>query len=249
MFRSLVLFLALSSQAFAWGPLGHKIVAQVAEENLTEKAKLEVKNLIQNQTMADVATWADTIRNQPEWQFTKTWHFVSIPDGDTYEEIQKDPNGDVIESINSAISTLKMKTGSKDDQLNALRFLIHFVGDVHQPLHVGRAEDRGGNEVQVTFMGRSCNLHALWDTILIDSQKIGVKEYSIKLQSIKRENQNFDFNYDQIVKENMELRTKVYDFKSADLGAEYLSQNIEAANTRLFLGGKRLASILNNLYK
>ncbi|MFZ4715571.1 MAG: S1/P1 nuclease [Bacteriovoracaceae bacterium] len=250
MIRVFAAFLLLTTNAFAWGPIGHKIVGQIAEDNLTPKALTAVKNLLQTQTMAAVATWADTIRSTKEWENTKTWHFVTIEDGLTYEEAPKEAAGDVIESIDSAMATLKNSSAAKSDQLNAIKFLIHFVGDAHQPLHVGRGEDRGGNEIQINFQGKRCNLHALWDSILIDSQKTGVREYATKLQNnAHRQVLDLTFNYDQIVKENMDLRKQVYDFKDSNLNVDYLNKNIDAVNSRLFLGGKRLATILNEIYK
>ena len=242
----LVTVFLLASNAFAWGPMGHKIVAEVAESSLNPNTLLKVKAILGQQTLADVATWADSIRNQANYEHTKTWHYVSIEDGENYEVSVKNPEGDVIEAIESYKNILK-SNAPKEKKLEALKFIIHFVGDMHQPLHVGRAEDRGGNEIHVTFQGKSFNLHALWDSGLIEFQQVGVKDYARRVQSKQRMLPKLDLDYDMIVKENMDLRKQVYDFRQTDLSGLYFQVNLDTLDSRLLVGGKRLAQLLNTV--
>lgn len=238
----------ISTNIFAWGPLGHKIVGEIAQMNLTPKAQAEIKKILPNTTLADVSTWADLIKNESQWQMSKPWHFVSIPDGETYDDIAKDSQGNVISAVNNFIKTMQDPNTTNDKKAEAIKFIIHLVGDVHQPLHVGRADDRGGNNVEVTFFDRPMNLHALWDTALIEHQRIGVKEYAQKLSN-QKSTANDVFSYVDIVREDMSLRNQVYDLKDYNLGQEYFDKNLSALNSRLLLGGKRLAQVLNAVFK
>lgn len=243
--------LVMTSNAFSWGPMGHKIVGQIAEQHLTESAKKQVRKLLSNQTLPDVSQWADIIKNEPQWVKTKPWHFVSIEDQETYAESIKNPEGDVIVAIAENIKTLK-GNGSQEDKVNALKFLVHFVGDVHQPLHVGRTDDRGGNEIRVTFFSKSGNLHQVWDTSMIDYQGMGVVEYATTLSNNNQKTLNAElskeFDYNQVVAENISVRTQVYGFENPNLGDDYFKSNLTILNKRLYLGGIRLAKILNSVF-
>lgn len=166
--------LLVSRSAEAWGPVAHEAVALIAERQLTEKAKQTVGQILDGKRLVDVATWADAIRQSPEWQHTKTYHFTHVPDRTSYlnyiksesrEELAK---GDVVRAVLKAGSTLAARETSKADRANALAFLTHFIGDLHQPLHTGRKEDRGGNDIKMMWLERSSNLHQVWDSFIIE---------------------------------------------------------------------------------
>lgn len=239
----------IASNLYAWGPLGHKIVGEIAQMNLTPKAEAELKKILPNTTLAEVSTWADLIKSESQWQSSKPWHFVNVPDGETYADINKDPQGDVISATNGFIKTLEDKSASNDKKAEAVKFLVHLIGDIHQPLHVGRIEDRGGNNIDITFFDRPMNLHSLWDSGLIEYQHIGVKEYAIKLSAIKSAEADSAFTYADILREDMSLRKQVYDFKDPVLGKEYFDKNLNTLNSRLLLAGKRLAQVFNAVFK
>lgn len=239
----------ITSQLYAWGPLGHKIVGEIAEMNLTPKAQNEIKKILPHSSLADVSTWADLIKSESQWQLSKPWHFVSIPDGETYADIAKDPQGDVVNAVNNFINVMRDPNTPNNKRAEAVKFIVHLVGDIHQPLHVGRAEDRGGNNIDVIFFDRPMNLHALWDTGMIEHQHLGVKEYAVKLNRQKVNEDDCGFSYSEIVKEDMDIRNQVYDFKDPSLGQEYLDKNIATLNSRLLIAGKRLAQILNAAFK
>lgn len=243
--------------ARAWGPIGHRIVGQIAEDNLTPKSKKAVKQLLGDQSLAQVSTWADIIRSDPNWAHAKPWHFVDIPDGENYNTIPKDPKGDIVVAITDYVNTLKSKTAADEEKIIALKFLVHFVGDIHQPLHVGRVDDKGGNAIKVKFFDRTLNLHSLWDSGMIDYQQISYVDYARSLQNGKPEKTE-DFDLDEIslstiMNENMKVRNKVYTFKASEtevveLGKEYFNANLSTMNQRLLLGGKRLAGLLNKVF-
>lgn len=240
----------------AWGPEGHRIVGQIAEDNLSAKAQNAIKRILAGKSLADVSNWADSVKNAPEWKHTKPWHFVDIPDGEVYESVPRDPEGDIIIAITQTVKFLKSPSTSAMDKQYALMFLVHFLGDIHQPLHVGRPDDHGGNSIKVVFDGKSTNLHALWDSGMIARQGMDYQEYAEYLQ----EEYSFAATYDipeikfsQVISEDMSLRNEIYLFHSFNFGPiildeSYMKRNLDTLNSRLLTGGKRLAFLLNKVF-
>jgi len=161
---------------------GHQVIATVAEDHLSEQAKVMVQSLIGNNHLYSVANWADEIRKaRPE---TAAWHYVNIPLGATYNARQDCPTlkSCVVRKIEEFVKVLKDKKASREQRADALKSVVHFVGDIHQPLHaVGEAE--GGNRIHVRFLDASrcgryeCNLHGVWDTSLIMHAGLKRQEY------------------------------------------------------------------------
>ena len=167
---TLVLVFAGASHAWAWGSEGHRIVAEIADQYLEPAAALQVRDLlaIENETtLAAVSNWADQIRGQR--RNTASWHFVDIPiSASSYDAARDCPRGNcVVAKIDQFAAELRDRNVPPAQRLEALKFLVHFVGDVHQPLHASDNGDRGGNEIRVEFNGRRTNLHAVWDTGLL----------------------------------------------------------------------------------
>jgi hypothetical protein len=238
----------------AWGPVGHQIVGQIGEDLLTPSAKKAITKLLPGKTLAEVSNWADSIKSKPEWVHTKTWHFVDIPDDETYESTPHDPAGDVISSITEMVAVLKSPTSPELNKQQALMFIVHLVGDIHQPLHVGRPTDRGGNDIKVVFEGKAMNLHSLWDSGMISKQKMDYAQYAQYLQghSFKSGFSPIEIPLDQIVDEDMAIRDQIYIFAAKDgpviLDQGYFARNLSSMNSRLLLGGKRLATVLNKIF-
>jgi hypothetical protein len=168
--------LALPGNARAWGYTGHRIVAEIAERFLEPETAHQVRDLLAVEnltTLADVSTWADQIRLQrPE---TGPWHYVNIPmhpgagEPSGFDASRDCPSGAcVVAKIEQFERVLVDRQASIHERLEALKYLVHFIGDIHQPLHASNNHDRGGNDVQVTFMGRQMNLHAVWDSGIIE---------------------------------------------------------------------------------
>jgi hypothetical protein len=174
--------LTLSPQAiFAWGEQGHRAVGDIAEKRLKPEVRAKVQALLGKETLADATTWADQVRSDRQYDYMKPWHYVTIPDGETYNQSAKNPNGDLIAKtveIIKAMSGSERAKLSASEQLFYLRLLAHFIGDIHQPLHVSTAKDRGGNLCYVRFFGAEVNLHTLWDSKLLerDDQKVRLAE-------------------------------------------------------------------------
>ncbi|AXK71148.1 endonuclease [Lysobacter sp. TY2-98] len=191
------LLCAIASPAFAWGAMGHRLVADLAADELTPAARHEVDVLLKGEaepTLAGIANWADALRaNDPDLgKRSAKWHYADIAENGcgTYEPPRDCPNGDcVIEAIRAQTKILADHSQSIDARRQALKFVVHFIGDVHQPLHAAFARDKGGNTVQVripTADGgeKGSNLHSLWDSGLIELTGLDEAAYLAKLRAL-----------------------------------------------------------------
>ena len=121
-----------------------------------------------------MSNWADEIKSDPNWEIANDWHWCTIPDGKLYEKDKH--SGKAVEKVNDFISVLKNKKSTKEDRQIALKFLIHLIGDLHQPMHVGNGIDRGGNDIKLKWFNAPTNLHRIWDSDLINLQELSYSE-------------------------------------------------------------------------
>jgi hypothetical protein len=186
----LLLLLAMPALAQAWGPAGHRIVASLAERELNASAHAEVRRLLaltDDDELADVANWADDLRDDPRrralWRSTARLHFVNFANADCRYVAPLDcPGGRcAVGAIERYSHVLGDRSRPDDQRAEALRFLVHFVADVHQPLHAGYRRDGGGNGRQVRFDGRGTNLHALWDTPVLQVRGESWRRHAARL--------------------------------------------------------------------
>ena len=163
-----ILLLTFSINASAWGPTGHRVAGWIAEKYLSRKARTALDKLLKGQTLAIASTWMDEVRSDSAYDHMNDWHWVTIPDGGSYESSEKNPNGDIIGTLQRIIVELKSNDLDERAEIERVKILIHLVGDIHQPLHVSAADDRGGNNVQVMWFRNQSNLHRVWDSDIID---------------------------------------------------------------------------------
>jgi hypothetical protein len=170
-------FVLAPSQAAAWGPEGHAIVAEIAEARLSDAAHAQVAQLLGqegHQHLDEVASWADDYREtHPE---TAGWHFVDIPLSAAGYDGSRDCAGGncVVAQIQNFAAVLGNRNAAPADRLMALKFVVHFVGDIHQPLHAEDNGDKGGNTIHLTYFGKSTKFHAVWDGGIIE-QALGIR--------------------------------------------------------------------------
>lgn len=249
---------ALPSPAFAWGKTGHRVVAALADPQLSGLARAHVKELLGVESLDEAATWPDEMRSAPDpfWQKTATpWHYVTL-NGVIYDHAP--PEGDALEALNRFRATLRDPNASLADKQLALRFVVHIVGDLHQPLHVGKCCDRGGNEVKVKWFGRDLNLHSVWDSALVDDEQLSFTELAAKLQ---RHTSNedvvrwWDINPRDWISESGQLRETVYPAPNSkdpkappELSYGYVYKFTPVMEQRLKQAGVRLAAYLNDIY-
>lgn len=262
--RTVIVFLftfICSSNSFAWGLTGHRVVAEIASFYLTPKAKKQIAHLLDNESMAMVANWSDFIKSDTSYKYTNSWHYTNLPDGleqnAFVSQLKNLSEANAYGQISQLSDILKNPKATKEEKNVALKFLIHIVGDVHQPMHVGRKEDLGGNKIYVKWFGKKSNLHRVWDEDLVDYQQLSYTEMAQAYNVLAKA------NYQVWEKDPME----VWLFESYQLSRE-LYADIAAMNeadpnlkydydfkhnttlrTQLAKGGVRLATLLNQIFR
>ena len=182
--------LTCASPALAWGPLGHRIVARLAEARLTPGATAEVKALLAvrgERYLDQVANWADDLRDTDPALYRRTarLHYVNFQSRDCLYEPPRDcRDGEcVVAGISKYSAILANRSNSSAERAQALAFVVHFVADVHQPLHAGYRHDAGGNDFQVHWRGQGTSLHRIWDSAMLDDAHLSTAAYTRKLQA------------------------------------------------------------------
>ena len=257
-FRPIALLFALAgcatalapAPALAWGKTGHRAIAAVAEPHLSGLARAHIREIIGLESLDEAATWPDDMRSAPApfWQKTASpWHYVTVG-GYAYD--QPPPEGDAATALTRFSAMLRDPAATKADRQLALRFIVHIVGDLHQPLHVGKGSDRGGNDVKVTWFGKATNLHAVWDSALVDDQQLSFTELAERLERHTGSDDVIAWwvaNPIVWIAESAQIRDRIYS-DGSDLGYDYIYQHSPTVNLRLRQAGVRLAAYLNALF-
>lgn len=264
-----ILLISLSAgKAYCWGALAHRATGYIAWSFLDTDARNRVNEILHNQDIGDVATWADSARANNEWKFTIWYHFEKAPDDYTYlDNLRRQDEkyrklGGLIEALYVAEDNLKNPATSDQDRENALKFVIHFVGDIHQPLHTGRVEDNSGNKIPINWQGRQTTLHAVWDSQMIylahqdlwapnDQYSTQAQHYADYLMTKFKDLQptpNMFVRYDDWMHESMIPRKDAYDYKDESEDA-YTKRFINTVDERVYMAGLRIAYVVNRLVK
>lgn len=252
---TITLLLTLSAHrpsALFWGQIGHRTIGHIADGMLTKRAQKQVKRVLGHETLAEVSTWMDEVRSDNAFDYANTWHYCTIPDGMTYETAPTQEGGDVIWAIETMIKELKAGGLSPEEEAIKLKFLVHMVGDIHQPLHVGNGEDRGGNDVRVQWFGSNTNLHSVWDSRMIDGKQLSYYEFADWINHPDK-NQVKEWQAATVrdwAMESMSYREQVYALpENGRLGYEYSYENFDLVKLRVLQAGVRLAGVLNDIYQ
>ncbi len=245
-----VVMVVASQSAWAWGTAGHQVIATLAQQQLTPTAQRETERLLSlepGSSLVSVSTWADEHRN-PQ---TAPWHYVNLPRGDCIYEAQRDcPDGRcVVEAIQKQ-SDILQSTASDDKKLLALKYLVHLVADIHQPLHAGYRDDRGGNTYQLQAFMRGSNLHAFWDTGLIQYLNEGVDVLATRLSAGKQPSSIAkSWTPVQIAQESCGIVATDGFYPERLVGLDYIRKFTPVMESRLKLAGDRLAELLNRAFR
>jgi hypothetical protein len=241
-----------SEDAFFWGQNGHRATGKIAEQYVTKRAKRKIDKILKGQSLAFVSTFADEIKSDRKYREFSPWHYVNMKLDETYDTAEKNPKGDLVTAISKCVTILKDKNSSEADQEFYLKMLIHFVGDLHQPMHVGTKEDKGGNDFQVQWFGDGTNLHAVWDTKMIESWNMSYLELAdnANILSKKQVESIEKGTVLDWVDEIHEITKEVYSSakKGENLRYRYSYVNFGIVREQLQRGGIRLAKILNEIY-
>jgi hypothetical protein len=247
---TIILLLIFSSHTFGWGPTGHRTTGWVADKYLNKKARKALERILSGQSLAITSTWMDDVRSDAVYNHMTDWHFVTIPFGQTYDQTTKNPKGDIIQTLERVIAELKSKKLTDAEQLERIKILIHLVGDIHQPLHVGGKDDKGGNDIKLTWFGDDSNLHRVWDSEMIDGSKLSYTELGMSLNKpteaeLKAWQKN---SIREWAAESQTFEKQVYDIGDGKLGYKYSYLYFSIVRQRLLQAGVRLAGVLNDIY-
>jgi len=235
-----------------WGSTGHRTVGKIAENHLTKRAKRKIDNLLNGESLAFVSTYADQIKSDRSFSKYYPWHYVNLPLDTKYADAEKNPKGDIITAIAKCVEVLKDGNSSKADKVFHLKVLVHFMGDLHQPLHIGRKEDKGGNSVKVKWFNRNTNLHSVWDSKMIDAWNMSYLELAKNAQRLSK-NQISAIEKGTMtdwVKEIHVLTKMVYSSakEGENLSYRYSYDHFATVRQQLQRAGIRLAKVLNDIF-
>ena len=256
--KKILLLLLLTSQISLgnvpfWSKTGHRVIGKIAQEELSGKARRAIDKLLDGQSIASISNFADEIKADRRFKEYSAWHYVNIPPGKAYNEVEPSKYGDLVVGIRKCHAMVEDGKNTKADRVFYLKMLIHLIGDLHQPMHVGKIEDKGGNDIQVQWFGRGSNLHRVWDSNMIDDYGMSFSELANTLPKLdkKKKKSIQEGSILDWVEESREIADQLYD--SVEIG-EKLAYRYSytwwgTVESQLHKGGLRLAKVLNNLFK
>jgi len=235
-----------------WGKNGHRATGEIAEKHLTKRAKKKIDKILKGQSLAFVSTFADEIKSDRKYNMYYSWHYINMDFDENYATAKKNPKGDLVTGIKKCIEVLKDKNSSDADKEFFLKMLVHFVGDLHQPMHIGRREDKGGNTLQVQWFGRGTNLHRVWDSDMIEEWDMSYSDLANNAKDLSKKQIEAiqEGNVTDWVDEVHEVTKKVY--KSVKVGENlryrYSYEHFGTVRDQLQKAGIRLAKVLNDVF-
>lgn len=241
-----------STPALAWGALGHEVAGTIAAGYLSETARIRVQRLLGEEALGRASHWADRMRDNPApyWQKTaQAYHYVTVPPGYSYRATGAPPRGDAITALCHFAADLRSPATTLAQRALTLRFSLHIVQDLHQPLHVGNGSDRGGNDIEVRVGKDVHSFHRVWDTDIIASERHTVGQWveALEDQDLLRPPMEGDADFERWVAESGQLRDTLYPPPPV-AGESYFRQQLPAARERLALAGIRSAAWINAVF-
>lgn len=260
----LLISMFVNFTAAAWGPTGHDVVAAIAEQHLSKKAKKEISKLLDGKSIVYYSSWMDNIQNSPYWENgydkTKTWHYANVDKGHTYETMEKNKDGDVVNGLEMLTKEMKENYAQLTDSMKVdyLKMIVHMVGDLHCPMHAGRLSDRGGNGMKVKWFGQNTNLHSVWDSKIVASARNW--SYSEWVENLDRTSKEYKKNvtvgsYRDWFAETVENAASIYEYvedlgqENPNLSYQFVYDFSPMLEESMLNGGYRLAYILNYIFE
>ena len=237
-----------ANTCFAWGKVGHELVAQIAFRLLDDSTQKIVKGYLGNLSIEEAANWMDDERGNSYYNYMRTWHYLDIDKGQNYEPSSE---RNILTVLHSAITDLRMyKEIRRKEVKRDLLLIFHLVGDLHQPLHTGYAIDKGGNTIEVTSPSVSGNLHSVWDTQIIDAKGINLDSCMAYHNSLNPADVLAFEKINELkwMYQSRSLLDTVYSFQNNFLDQAYLDNNAKVIKRQLVIAGIRLASILKDTF-
>jgi hypothetical protein len=239
--------------ASAWSQKGHDVTAYIAEQHLTPAARVAVDSIFDGKSLVYWCNWLDNASHTMPYAYTKTWHYKNIDADETYESAKANPSGDAVTALKHLVEELSSPSISKQDAALDLKMVVHIMGDLHQPMHLGHATDLGGNRTKVKYFDRDTNLHSVWDSSLVESaHKWGYTEWQ---QQIDREPaatqlEIISGSFDDWAKETAEIANECYVYFQPGCKISYdaIARWTPVIEQQFLRGGLRLAHVLNMIF-
>lgn len=240
-----------SLNVVGWGVTGHRTIGHIAEQHLSKKTKKELARVLKRESLAIVTTWMDEVRSDKAYNHTHSWHYATIPDGQTYETCEKSDKGDIIETIERLTSALKKGGLDAKTETEHVKMIAHLIGDIHMPLHVGNGTDKGGNDFKLKYFWKDTNLHSVWDSKIIDGKQLSYTELANSINTLSKEEveklQNSTVR--DWANESITLRDACYEMdEKKSVNYKYDYKHWPTVQRRLLEAGVRLAGVLNEIY-
>lgn len=248
------LAIAGALNAYGWGQKGHDVTAFIAEKHLTPTAKAVCDSLLGGKSIVYWANWPDNAGHTKEYAHTKTWHYRNVDAGEDYNTAPRNEAGDVTTAIRGQYAILEDPKTSAEEKKLALIFLVHFVGDIHQPMHMGHASDLGGNRWKVKYFNRDTNLHSIWDSSLVESaHNWTFTEWQDQIDRANEEQINAiiaSMDPDDWGRETVQYANAIYltTPQDSNISYDYIAEWTPVIEDQLLKGGLRLAHMLNTLF-
>lgn len=235
-----------------WGKTGHRVVGEIAQKHLSRKANRMINKILDGKSLASVSNFADNIKSDTLYNKYYPWHYVNYAADKKYGEETPSSEGDIVMAIRTCIEKVKNPLTSSTEKAFFLKMLVHFIGDLHQPLHAGWAENRGGNDIQIQWFGNGSNLHRLWDTNLLDLNGMSYTELADNMPDLSRK-ERLALQRGNVltwVEESHALANQIYASveNGEKLGYQYSYKYWTTVEDQLFKGGIRLAGVLNDIF-
>lgn len=259
----LAAFFGGAMPAHAWGPIGHRVSAEIAEQNVSGATRAQIALILGTQSLREASTVPDEQRSNPDvfWQdWAGPWHYVTLPVGSPAAELEHPAEGDAASALAQFTAILRSPDFDQAEKARALRFIVHIVSDLHQPLHVGKGDDRGGNDVFVLWDGTLRNLHYVWDESLIAQKQLSASEYAGQLSARTKPADVIGWwqaDPSKWIEESAQLRDRIYPASGGELGEgtadnpirlshwQYAWEWTPSMEQRLAQSGVRLAAYLD----
>jgi hypothetical protein len=235
-------------KTFAWGSKGHALVAEVAFNYMDENTKKEVLKYLNGMTIEDAANWMDNLKSDHSYDFMRAYHYVNFDKGANVVETSGD---NIIFQLNATIKDLQNKDKFTKEEINTkIKILFHLMGDLHQPLHVGYGDDKGGNTMQINYNFKGTNLHSLWDSGIIEYKKITLPDCLNATKYSKNEIraiQDVDVVY--WATGSRAYLPFIYKTGGNKINDDYVEACVPIIENQILKAGIRLAGVLNEVFK
>lgn len=237
---------------YAWGSTGHRVIGEVAEKNIKKRTARKIAKILNHESLASTSTFGDDIKSDDRYKKFYEWHYEDFEYGKKHENSDYH-DGNLLKGMDYCINLLKDKSSSAEDKVFYLKFLIHLVGDLHQPLHVGDKKDKGGNDIKVKWFGAPSNLHKVWDEDMISQFGMSYTELA---QNLPYLNQNEKESIcsgtlsDWMYESQKIAFTDIYLSVKQDEALSYRYQYVHFGTVKKQLqkAGLRLATILDQIF-